>query len=109
MKRPESVTLSAQEGEARIERLAAYAPSVSDCQVLIKVLRWHFGLVFALQEAKLSLKRLRTLLFGKAAHPSTAFESDASSGSTAPSGNGDGAVESSPGGAEIVEAAQGAP
>ena len=109
MKRPESVTLSAQEGEAIIERLAAYAPSVSDWQVLIKVLLWHFGLVFALQDAKLSLKRLRTLLFGKAAHPSTAFESDASSGSTAPSGNGDGAVESSPGGAEIVEAEQGAP
>jgi hypothetical protein len=43
MKRPESVTLSAQEGEAMMARLAAYAPSMSDCEVLIQVLRWHFS------------------------------------------------------------------
>ena len=63
---PESVTLSAEAGEAMMQRLAAYAPTRSDCEGLIKVLEWHCWLVFALQEAKLTLKRLRALLFGQA-------------------------------------------
>jgi len=90
MPRPESVTLSAQEGEAMIERLVAYAPSVADCQILIKVVRWHFWLVFALQESKLSLKRLRTLLFGKHPPPSTPSVSVESSTSPPPVGEGEG-------------------
>ena len=93
MHRPASVTLSAQEGEAMIERLAAYAPSVADCQVLIKVLRWHFWLVCALQEAKRRLKRLRTFLCGKAPKPPTPPEADALSASTHPDGHGAGEGE----------------
>lgn len=65
MKRPESLTLSTEEGEAILARLSIYAPSRSDCEVLMQVIRWYFWLVFALQETKITLKRLRTLLFGK--------------------------------------------
>ena len=35
MSRPEMITLSAAAGEAIIERLAVYAPSRSDCEILI--------------------------------------------------------------------------
>src|SRR5688572_7895397 len=66
MKRPEPIHLSAEEGEAIIARLSVYAPTPSDCELLIVVMRLHFWLMFALQEAKLSLRRLRNVLFGKA-------------------------------------------
>jgi transposase len=65
MSRPESITLSAQEGEAMIERLSVYAPSRTDCEILIQVLRLYFWLMLTVQEAKLSVRRLRRLLFGK--------------------------------------------
>jgi transposase len=66
VKKPaDNVTLSAAEGEAMIARLAVYAPSRSDCEILIQVLRWYFWLVAAVQEAKLSLRKLRTLLGGR--------------------------------------------
>jgi transposase len=58
------VTLSTQEGEALLGRLSVYAPSRSDCEVLIEVVRWYFWLVWLIQEAKTSLKTLRTILFG---------------------------------------------
>jgi transposase len=66
MKRPEPIHLSAEDGEAIIARLSVYAPTPSDCESLIVVMRLHFWLMFALQEAKLSLRRLRNVLFGKA-------------------------------------------
>jgi transposase len=62
---PDSLTLSTQEGEAIMARLARYAPTQADCDLLIQVMRWYFWLVWTVQEAKLSLKRLRTVLFGK--------------------------------------------
>jgi hypothetical protein len=66
VKKPaENVTLNAQEGEAMIARLSVYAPSRADCEMLIQVVRWYFWLVWSIQEAKLSLKKLRTLLFGR--------------------------------------------
>jgi hypothetical protein len=66
MKRPEPIHLSAEDGEAIIAPLSVYAPTPSDCEILIVVMRLHFWLMFALQEAKLSLRRLRNVLFGKA-------------------------------------------
>lgn len=110
MKLPESVMLSAQEGEAMIERLAAYAPSGADCEVLIQVLRWHFWLVWTLQEAKLSLHRLRSLLFGKGPK-SSKLPGSAESSASRPSvsdGTGAGAsllaAEYAPGAAEAGSA-----
>jgi hypothetical protein len=65
MKRPAHFTLSTEEGEAILARLSIYAPSHSDCEILMQVMRWYFWLVYALQESKITLKRLRGLLFGK--------------------------------------------
>jgi len=77
MKQPESFTLSTEEGEAILARLSIYAPSRSDCEILMQVMRWYFWLIFALQEAKLSLRRLRTILFGKSPSPQEVPESEA--------------------------------
>jgi transposase len=94
MKRPEEVTLSREEGEALIERIERNALSAEDQRVLVKVLTFYFWLLFALREAKLSLKRLKALVFGekpKKREPPT-------SGGT-PSGGSEGGVppEASPG------------
>jgi transposase len=88
MKRPEEVTLSREQGEALIERLERDALSAEDRRVLVKVLTFYFWLLFALREAKLSLKRLKTLVFGeKPKKP----EPPESGGSTGSSGGGGGA------------------
>jgi hypothetical protein len=102
MSRPETITLSAAAGEAIIERLSVYAPSRSDCAILIQVLRWYFWLVATVQEAKLSLKKLRTLLFGEGSKPPTLCEPAASSVSASARGDSarvdDGAAREAAGG-----------
>src|ERR1051325_11844377 len=65
MKRPEDVTLSREEGEALLARLEANTLSPEDRRVLGKVLTFHFWLVFAVREAKRSLKRRKALVFGE--------------------------------------------
>ena len=65
MKRPQEVNLSPADGEALIERLERDALSADDRRLLVQVVRLLFWLLFALQEAKISLRRFRTLLFGK--------------------------------------------
>jgi transposase len=64
---PDELHLSPDEGAALIERLEHNALSAEDRCVLVQVVRWLFWLFFVVQEAKLSLKRLRTLLFGRGA------------------------------------------
>src|SRR5947209_18549964 len=64
MERPDEVNLSRQDGEALIERLQGDALTAQDRRVLEQVLRWYFGLLCALQEARFSLKRLRAMVFG---------------------------------------------
>jgi transposase len=75
MSRPEPINLSAAEGEAIIARLSVYAPTRSDCDILIPVVRLYFWLMFALQEAKLSIRRLRNVLFGSSPNPEALPES----------------------------------
>jgi transposase len=73
MQRPHAALhLSPQEGEALIERLECNTLRSEDRCVLVQVIRWLFWLFFVVQEAKLSLKRLRTLVFGKSSRPSEA-------------------------------------
>ena len=73
MKRPQDeLTLSPAEGAALIERLERNTLSAADRCLLVQVVRWLFWLLFVVQEAKLSLKRLRTLLFGQSSTPSQA-------------------------------------
>jgi transposase len=65
MKCPEEVKLSREDGEALRQRLAGDTLTATDRRVLDLVLQWYFWLLFALQEATFSLKRLRVLLFGE--------------------------------------------
>jgi transposase len=65
MKQPEDVQLSREEGEALIERIERNALSAADRQLMVKILTFYFWLLFALREAKLSLKRLKALVFGE--------------------------------------------
>lgn len=65
MKRPEDVQLSREEGEALLARLEANTLTDEDRRVLGKVLTFYFWLLFALREAKLSLKRVKALVFGE--------------------------------------------
>ena len=89
------VTLSAADGEALIARLAVYAPSRSDCEILIQGVRWYFWLAAAVKEAKLSLKQLRTLLLGQGPQPPTRCEPAAAAVSTSSRGDGVGACAGS--------------
>lgn len=82
MQRPDEVKLSREEGEAWIERLAGDAWSADDRRVLVQVLQVYLGLLFALQEAKFSLKRLRPMLLGAKASTRKASPPDTLSGSS---------------------------
>jgi hypothetical protein len=64
MKPPGEVRLNQEEGEALIERLERDALTSEDRRVLVQLIRLYFWLLFALQEARFSLKRLRRLVFG---------------------------------------------
>ena len=68
-KQPEDVQLSQEEGEALLARLEANTLTTEDRRVLGKVLTYYFWLLFALREAKLSLKRLKALVFGEKPKP----------------------------------------
>jgi hypothetical protein len=69
MKRPEDVELSREEGEALLARLEANTLTAEDRRMLGKVLTFYFWLLFALREAKLSLRRLKALGFGEKPKP----------------------------------------
>ena len=64
MQQPDEVRLHREEGEALIARLERDALTSEDRRVLVQLIRWYFWLLFALQEARCSLKRLRRLLCG---------------------------------------------
>ena len=65
MNAPDDLNLSPEQGDALIERLEQDACTPEDRRLLVQVLRLYFWLLLALQESKLSLKRLRLILFGK--------------------------------------------
>lgn len=62
---PASVMLTAEEGEALIDRVYASNLPRVDCTVLVQIIRLNFWLLLAIQEAKMSLKRFRQMLFGE--------------------------------------------
>jgi hypothetical protein len=87
---PEQVRLRAAEGEAIIARLSVYAPSRSDCEICIQVIRLYFWFTAVVEEAKLSMKKLRTLLFGRG--PKRPKPSEPASSSVSDSAVGEGEV-----------------
>ncbi len=65
MQKPaDTVTLSADEGEALIARVHQSNLGADDARVVEWVIRLYFWIAWALQEAKLSVKRLRAVFFG---------------------------------------------
>lgn len=64
MKQPEEVKLSREEGDALIERVKASGLSEDDRRIVVKLIELWFWMNFALTETKLSMKRLKRLLFG---------------------------------------------
>jgi transposase len=88
MRQPEDIQLSREDGEALLARLEANTLTAEDRRVLGKVVTSYFWLLFALREAKLSLKRIKALVFGEKPKPPKSPSSDgtASGGS---GGNGE--------------------
>src|SRR5215211_6342180 len=81
MKCPEKLQLSREDGEALRIRLAGDSLTGDDRRVLDHVLQWYFWLLFALQEATFSLKRLRVMLFGEKPKQRQTSHADKASGS----------------------------
>ncbi len=94
MKAPEDLNLSPEQGESLIERLEHDACTPEDRRIVVHVLRLYFWLIFALQESKLSLKRLRIIIFGK---PNKRRKRDSDSGGDSVASGGDEDSESSDG------------
>src|SRR5216684_3749095 len=93
MKCPEEGHLSREDGEALRQRLAGDTLTATDRRVLDLVLQGYFWLLFALQEATFSLKRLRVLLFG--AQPNTR-KTTPPPGAASNAGHGPGGMGSTP-------------
>ena len=71
MKKPmDNLTLSAEDGEALIARVHLSNLPRADAETVEWVIRMYFHMAYALQEANISTKRLRSLLFGKNPAPS---------------------------------------
>lgn len=71
MQKPvDNLTWSAEDGEALIARVHLSDVPRADAEKVAWVIRRYFYVVCALQEAKLRVKRLRSLLFGKSPTPS---------------------------------------
>jgi hypothetical protein len=101
MKRPADVILSREDGEALLARLDANVLTDEDRRVLGKVLTFYFWLLFALREAKLSLKRLKALVFGE--KPKT--PKLPASGETAGGGNAGGSATPTKASPEVLSSA----
>ena len=62
---PDDVKLSREEGDALIERLQANTVTSDDRRLLVRLIQLYFWFTFALRETKISLKRLKRVLFGE--------------------------------------------
>jgi hypothetical protein len=89
MKAPEDLNLSPEEGDALIERIEHDTCTPEDRLILVHVLRLYFWLIFALQESKLSLKRLRIIIFGKPKNKKRRQPVSDTEGDSATSGDGE--------------------
>ena len=94
MQRPhDDLYLSPDEGGAADRAPRRQHPACGDRRVLVQVVRWLLWLSFVVQEAKRSLTRLRTILFGTGAETAQAHAPEASSPARTPGGEGAGAGE----------------
>jgi transposase len=92
-----TVTLSSEEGEALIAQVHQSNLAPAAAGMVEQIIRMYFWLVFALQEAKLSLKRLRNLVFGSSPTPKEPLASEASTTAIEALGEGERRNDSTPG------------
>lgn len=82
MQRPaENMILSSEEGESLIAQVHRSNLPVAVASRLEQIIRLCLWLVFALQESKITVTRLRRVLFGKAFEASTPTPADSSTAS----------------------------
>lgn len=97
VKKPaDNVTLSADAGEALIARVHQSNLGAEDARIVEWVIRMYFWVAFALQEAKLSVKRLRNIFFGRGRKAKTAPEPEAAAPSSEALGEEEGGGEATP-------------
>src|SRR5712671_6134259 len=97
MKKPAgTITLSSEEGEVLIAQVHQSNVPTAVAGRVEQIIRMYFWVVFALQEAKLSVKRLRNLLFGSRAQPKGRPESEGEATSSEAPGQAAGAEEAAP-------------
>jgi hypothetical protein len=92
-----TVTLSADEGEALIARVHQSNLGAEDAGVVEWVIRRYFWVAFALQEAKLSVKQLRDVFFGRVRQAKRPPKPAVSSPASEPLREGEGGGEGAPG------------
>jgi transposase len=90
------VTLSAEEGEALIARVHQSNLGAEDAGVVEWVIRMYCFVALALQEANLSVKRLRAVFFGRSRKAKTSSESEAAAPSRETLDEGEDGGESAP-------------
>ena len=94
MKKPAgTITLSSEEGEVLIAQVHQSNLPAAVAGRVTQIIRMYFWVVFALQEAKLSVKRLRNLLFGSRAQPKDRPASEVEATSSEAPGQAAGAEE----------------
>src|SRR6267142_1108418 len=91
-----TITLSSEEGEVLIAQVHQSNVPTAVAGRVEQIIRMYFWLVFALQEAKLSVKRLRNLLFGSSAQPKGRPESEGEATSSEAPGQAAGEEEAVP-------------
>jgi hypothetical protein len=70
-KQAEAVPLRSEAGEALMARVHQHTLSPADASLVERIIRTHFWLVLALQEARITVKRLRSVLLGKRLKPAS--------------------------------------
>jgi transposase len=91
-----TITLSSEEGEVLIAQVHQSNVPTAVAGRVEQIIRMYFWVVFALQEAKLSVKRLRNLLFGSSAQPKGRPESEGEATSSEAPGQAAGEEEAVP-------------
>lgn len=92
----DKVTLSADEGEGLIARVHQSNLGAEDARIVEWMIRMYFWVAFTLQEAKLSVQRLRDLFCGRGRKAKRPPAPEVSSPSSEPLGEGAGGGESAP-------------
>src|SRR5438128_901770 len=92
----DTVTLSADEGEALITRVHQSNLGAEDAGIVEWMIRMYFWVAFALQEAKLGVQRLRNMFFGRDRKAERPPKPQSSSPSSEALGEGEGGGESAP-------------